>query len=437
MNRRKKPEWLTRVQEHSYEPEILISGVILFALLQIPAELDRLQKFLQYKSFSVFYTSNIDEFIIVGLKIAVVWLIIGFTVHLIFRSIWIAFVGLSYVFPQGINIKKLKLSGRYQQKILNLPSFTQSVQKLERICSMIFASIFLFFMAAIGIIVYNICLGLVFFALFVIFPFLQAYNQEVNYLLLYFVIITVGLYLIDFLSLGYLKRIPYFRKFYYPIYQLMSIITLAPLYRSIYYGLVSNLNRFYIFIGLFLYTAATFFIAYIVFDSRNIFVEYNTLGGEKMVYAGHYQNLYEENPSNVIQIQSDVVKEQVLRVFIVYNTWHYQYFDGKYDWQQYEDIASIPDSVLFANLNQEFVLQIDSAEDENRDWFRYNQDKTNQYGFLTWMDISHLDRGPHLLKFIRFQTYSWADTIKVDFFKESAKLSPAVNSTQTELNEIK
>ncbi|MGK7394296.1 MAG: hypothetical protein ACNS62_06975 [Candidatus Cyclobacteriaceae bacterium M3_2C_046] len=104
----------------------------------------------------------------------------------------------------------------------------------------------------------------------------------------------------------------------------MSAITLAPLYRSIYYGMVSNLNRFYIFIGLFLYTAATFFIAYIVFDSRNIFVEYNTLGGEKMVFSGHYQNLYEENPSNVIQIQTDVVKEQVLRVFIVYNTWHYQ-----------------------------------------------------------------------------------------------------------------
>ncbi|MGK7394295.1 MAG: hypothetical protein ACNS62_06970 [Candidatus Cyclobacteriaceae bacterium M3_2C_046] len=201
------------MQEHSYEPEILFSGVILFALLQIPAELDRLQKFLQYKSIGVFYTSNIDEFIIVGLKIAVIWLIIGFATHLIFRSIWIAIVGLSYVFPQGINLKKLKLSGRYQQKIINLPSFTQSVQKLERICSMIFSSIFLFFMAAIGIIVYNICLGLVFFALFLIFPFLQAYNQEVNFLSLYFVIITVGLYLIDFLSLGYLKRILTSEKF--------------------------------------------------------------------------------------------------------------------------------------------------------------------------------------------------------------------------------
>jgi len=421
MNRRKKPEWLTRVQEHSYEPEILISGVILFALLQIPAELDRLQNFLQYKSFSVFYTSNIDEFIIVGLKIAVIWLIVGFAIHLIFRSIWIAFVGLSWVFPKGIKPEKLKLSGKYQQIINRLPTFTQSVQKLERICSMIFASIFLFFMAAVGIIVYNIILGLFFFTLFIIFPFLEAYNQQVNYLLLLFVLFTVGLYLIDFISLGYLKRIPYFRKVYYPVYRLMSAITLAPLYRSIYYGLVSNLNRFSIFIGLFLYTAITFFIAYILLDTRNYFAQYNTLGGNENVYAGHYENLYEDNPSNVIQIQSDIVEDQVLRVFMVYNTWYFTYFERIHDWE-YENITSVPDSVLFDDINQEFSLNIDDIAIDKPTWYRHNRDKTSQYGFLTWVDIGHLERGPHRLDFIRFLPNARRDTIPVDFFKEPGKL---------------
>ncbi len=421
MYKRKKPDWLTRVQENSYEPEILISGVILFALLQLPAELDRLKIFLQYKSFSVFYSSDIDELIIVGLKIAVIWLIVGFAIHLIFRSIWIAFVGLSWVFPKGIKHEKLKLSGKYQQIIERLPTFTQSVQKLERICSMIFASIFLFFMAALGIIVYNIITGLFIFSIITMFPSLEAFNEEINLLLLIFILVTVSLYLIDFLSLGYLKRIPYFRKFYFPVYRLMSAITLAPLYRSIYYGLVSNLNRFHIFIGLFLYTAATIFISYILLDSRNFLVQYNTLSGKENVYAGHYENLYEENPSNVIQIQSDIVKDQVLRVFLVYNTWHFTYFDNKYDWENYENIASVPDSVLFKQINQDFTLNINDVAIENPTWYRHNRDKTNQYGFLTWIDIGLLDRGPHRLNLIRSRAYAPRQIIPVDFFKESGR----------------
>jgi hypothetical protein len=337
---------------------------------------------------------------------------------------------MSWVFPKGIKHEKLKLSGKYQQIITMLPSFDQSVQKLERICSLIFASIFLFFMAAIGIIVYNIFIGLLVYSAFVIFPFLEAFNEEINVILTIFILVTVSFYLIDFLSLGYLKRIPYFRKLYYPVYLFMSAITLAPLYRIIYYGLVSNLNRFYIFTGLLLYTAATIFISYTLFDSNNFLVQYNTLAGDEIVFAGNYENIFKDNPSNVIQIQSDIVKDQVLRVFLVYNTWHFDYFESKYGWEKYENIAAVPDSVLFTQINLEFLLQLDEVTVENLSWHRHNRDKTNQYGFLTWIDIGHLDRGEHCLKLIRSRLYAQRDTIPVEFFKEFGKIKTAASNFQ-------
>jgi len=50
-------------------------------------------------------------------------------------------------------------------------------------------------------------------------------------------------FIIDFVTLGWLKRIPYFSKVYYPVYRVMSWLTLSPLYRRIYYGLISNLPK--------------------------------------------------------------------------------------------------------------------------------------------------------------------------------------------------
>jgi hypothetical protein len=48
------------------------------------------------------------------------------------------------------------------------------------------------------------------------------------------------IYFIDFVSLGLIKRIKWFSKIYFPFYRFFSWITLAPLYRPIYYNLVDN-----------------------------------------------------------------------------------------------------------------------------------------------------------------------------------------------------
>jgi hypothetical protein len=130
------PAWLLRVQEQSWEPEILVSGIVLYGLFQLPALLERLQHFLSHFSFEVFSGGTADESMIAVLKVANVWLIGGFMVHLLLRSIWVALVGLSYVYKNGVDITHLEkglhyLELYYQSQEEGASVKSQQVAKVE------------------------------------------------------------------------------------------------------------------------------------------------------------------------------------------------------------------------------------------------------------------------------------------------------------------
>ncbi|MCB9352189.1 MAG: hypothetical protein H6573_32540 [Lewinellaceae bacterium] len=56
----------------------------------------------------------------------------------------------------------------------------------------------------------------------------------------WFILLGSLLYFIDFITLGYLKRIRWLAPVYYPIYRFFSLITFARLYRPLYYNLIDN-----------------------------------------------------------------------------------------------------------------------------------------------------------------------------------------------------
>lgn len=70
------------------------------------------------------------------LKVANVWLIGGFMIHLLLRSIWVALVGLSYVYKNGVDITHLKkglhnLELYYQSQEEGASVKSQQVAKVE------------------------------------------------------------------------------------------------------------------------------------------------------------------------------------------------------------------------------------------------------------------------------------------------------------------
>jgi len=135
MNESKTPDWLIETQNKSWEPEILISGITLTFLFILSNHIYNFYGML-IQDFAVFDVMSkvlyiISVIILTGLKIILV-------IHLILRGVWTGFVGLSYVFPDGVKKENLPES----TKNINYDKPETFVIKIEKICSLLFSFVF-------------------------------------------------------------------------------------------------------------------------------------------------------------------------------------------------------------------------------------------------------------------------------------------------------
>ena len=131
----KTPKWLKDIQNRSWEPEILISGMTITSIFLLGPYIFNFHAALiqdfGVKEFYVRCSFNLIALAITALKISIIC-------HLILRGIWTALIGLSYVFPKGVVKEEL---GKKQQK-LTFYSPVELVIRLEKYCSLLFSYIF-------------------------------------------------------------------------------------------------------------------------------------------------------------------------------------------------------------------------------------------------------------------------------------------------------
>lgn len=138
------PNWLTKIQNNSWEPEIIISGFSIAFFFILPKYIynftamliqdfgaDALLSLIQYAFMIVIITS---------LKV----LFIG---HLVLRGLWTGLVGLSYVFPDGIRKERLEK----ELKNFTFKKPIELVIEIEKICSLFFSFAFMIIMNLIKI----------------------------------------------------------------------------------------------------------------------------------------------------------------------------------------------------------------------------------------------------------------------------------------------
>lgn len=308
------PEWLRNIQHGSWEPELIISGGTVFTLFQLPA-------FLSHQSQLMVQASGFFEPLIIVhyLLIAVNGLTAGFVGHLLLRGFWIGMVCLSYVFPNGSNKERLKYAPPFQQHIDKTPHIVRFVDILEKACSLVFALSFIFFLLVLGTLIVSMVLiphtGLEETLGVQVFSYLKILS-----------IIGLGLglvYLIDFLSLGWLQRQPFIARFYYPIYRFFNALSLAFLYRTAYYTFASNVKPLYVFLTVVSYFVASFGITAILSpinegqqDTRHLLQFENDMTSFNPSY---YENLRdEEQLVRFACIQADVIQGSQLKLFVVH-----------------------------------------------------------------------------------------------------------------------
>ena len=398
-----KPTWLEELQLRSWEPEILLSGIVLYGMFKTPDLLDQAYYFF---ITNISNAGDVENFVAL-IKVATYWLILGLILHLISRGIWVGMIGLSFTFPKGIKLEELKVDEKFNSHLSRIPSMEEIIIRLEKVCSSLFSISFMLFMCIIGAYMYLMVLLIVpYFTVY----FLSDGSIDLSSYSIYgfyamFVVVLGLLALLDFLTFGFfLKRFKYVARVYYPLYRFISIVTLSRFYRPIYYSLITNLPRWKITIFLIFFVGINIYVIPGMADSTNPGDEISRIelfsnGQGYAAFSGNYDDQNDDKFSIRAHIQSDVIRTNTIRLFVVADA---NLEDSILTYCNYDKLAAELDTassyVKMKCISDFYHLYLNDSLIRDYQWkFHYLQ-KSGQRGYLTWIDITDLESGLHELK---------------------------------------
>ena len=234
-------EWLEKLQQESWQLEMIISGL---AIALVGGLYDRIRQLLTDAAVwrhTDGITATFSGFIFV-IFLGWAFLFANLCLHLLLRGLWISVLGLRYVSGE-IDYHTLRYSKRFADFLSSrVGKFDDYILRLEKLCSIIFAFTFLIIFSLISFAAVQ--LFIVFFeygvkSLFEAFFSAEAADKVSFVITLTFALLCL-LYFIDFITLGFFKRRKRFFGWFFYVYRFIGIITFAWLYRPIYYNFIDN-----------------------------------------------------------------------------------------------------------------------------------------------------------------------------------------------------
>jgi len=325
-------EWLEGLQRESWQLELIVSGFTIFLLLQLVNVMpDLFPSFNKHTNFSTDIRVAIITFL-VAIMYAAFTLLGSLLLHIFLRGFWIAVIGLRSV-QQETDFDTFNYSPHFTNKLKQLvPSLDKLIIRIDNLASVVFAFAFLlafmFLSLAWWVLILN-TIGL-FIQMFIDYldnGFLkEALSWFFNFLWVFLFVSSI-IYLIDTLTLGFFKKYQKIAKIYYPFYRLWGWVTLAGIYRSIYYSLANRFSKstvglllfiFLFLIGLYPFHRITFY---------KYFPDYTS--NAKMMSYSCYDNLRGDDGGIwTASIASDVVNAEYLPLFIRYSVKHNEVLDS-------------------------------------------------------------------------------------------------------------
>jgi hypothetical protein len=384
------PKWLRRVQENSWEGEILISGGAIFTLFQV-------SNFLAAQK--VFFSENapfmgLDEILIFSI-LAVEGVTFSFILHLFLRGLWISLLCVNFAFPKGINRESLRLSSRYLDPNSSL-TLTSQIIWLDKMSGIIFYSGFAYVVVVLGLI-----------ATFVILIPFVFYLPGSEIILISFLL----LYFLDFILGGPLRRNRTVGKIYRPIYLFYNTVTLSFLYRKTIQVVFSNVKRINALLFMFVFIPFTFALAYLsVYQVLHLPTPYDwraypgTKMNPGMIHITNYYLDQVDEKENIrwFAIQSEIVTGNYLKVFVTYR-------------------KSVDDGIEQNNaesFDQIVHLTLDGKGIINIDWINSIRLEADQKGLTGIVPIDALPPGKHVIELDIDADYFKVAPIKIPFWKD-------------------
>ena len=225
-------EWLEKLQQESWQLELLISGFALFAIWEARSLIpmfdvyDNLHSGLD-QTFSV----TLD---MLAIFLTVAWRIFFFNllIHVFTRGLWIGAIGLRYV-SSDIDLDYFDYQERYTRFLKRrVGSFDDYIERLERFASVLFAYTFLLFFVFLSFLLY-------FLEFSFILQLLGKLNLPAVNGIFSLVFLVLGILIfIDFISMGGIKKIKErnLSRIFYFFYRVFSFLTLSFVYRPLLYN---------------------------------------------------------------------------------------------------------------------------------------------------------------------------------------------------------
>ena len=407
-------QWLNQLRNNSWNLELLVSG---FSILLISRGQESLKSNVYY--FELHRNSstwgellyNINAILYFILEIMLVSLVI----NVLLRGLWIGAVGLSSVKGKEINIYD-KFAPRFQFLKYGIKHWDDYIDRLDRLCSTIFSftflSVFVFISFSLVVMVYIPLLNAFFFEY--LNEQLGDWVEQVGYVFIYTFIGISFLYMVDFITLSWLKRLNVFDKVYFPLYRFMGIITLAFLYRDLYYHLIIKkyTRRFGLLVFPFVFISTYSINFYVEFSPY--YPEYNVIyqplnTAEPAAIPSNFYDDQREEEEYIYRasIPSKFVSDNYLELFISYRTRFNTDFNtlcGELRPARPEGLINntfnffespkpeAPEAYLTC-MESFFHLLINDTLSVNTPFMYHRHPKKSEEGFLNIIDISNLPRG--------------------------------------------
>lgn len=418
--RKESRSWIDYVTEQSWEPELLISGLAIYATLQMPDLLRAMYRYYQYNLQSG--SGILDEalpLLIYSVFTAVAYMLtVAFITHFVIRAFWVGFIGLMSVYRDGIRFDNLPYSDLYKEEARkNLGTAQQMVMKLDNISSLIFS-------VAFSLVLIMVAVGLIYLVFFLLYNVLklflgpEIFNTYAR--VLYWVMMTAAISYVGAVFILNMKRYrnnPRMARWHFNLSWKLNAVIMPLVYKPVQFislTFLSNMStrRFAAYYGVLFFA---FFITMMVvmlrsgdvtlFDARN----YDAARSAFRTVDPHNYSEHIDGDALLMDAAIDraLVSSSVLPVFIPYP----KLLDEKLN--LFCKKAAVPDSLPrfqqrrlvnqqhIACADRFFSFVVDDTVGLDAELYFAGHPRTGQEGFRAFLDIGGLQRGRHMLRINR------------------------------------
>ena len=402
---------LDKLQQESWQLELLISGFAIFGLFNLLGHI--LDVYAQNPNDINIY----KRYLIISSTPILFILLFNLIVHVLLRGLWIGSLGLRYV-SGDIDYEELNYSEKFTTYLKRkVGSFDKYISRLEDYSSVMFAISFLmaFYVLGFALLIIIFSIATHYFNLYE-----GPYSGTINFIGNGIgILFGIGILLtfIDFITQGLLKKKKWLSKIYFPFYWVFSWLTLSFLYRPLVYNFLDNKFGRRVSFLLFPLYLIIFLSSTTIYKTSN-YIKTATKSTYQFASNNNYENLLPEKEFiYTASIPSKIITTPFLNFFIPlvdgiddrvfeFNT----SLTPKKDRRGLSSTITINDNALKLDRDSiitEYLKTFKSIYKVSIDSTKYNQDyiisenKKKQIGFETIIRIDSLKKGRHTLHFKR------------------------------------